>query len=194
MTCIIAIAVHHEPTTYDRLQAALELVGLEMRPAEIHGMICGEICRQLHSGPDADFPALLGLPEHSGGAQRAVLELVEELAEQSGRALDAGVQFALLLPGDDESIAERTGALADWARGFGVALLRGKALTLDKLEGDSAEVVRDLLKISEARPGEDSEEDERALVELEEYMRVGVQLVFEELQPDNQTQTDEGVH
>lgn len=157
-------------------------------------MVCGEICRQLRSGPGAGFPALLGLPEHSGGAQHSVLELVEELAEQSGRALDAGMQFALLLPDDDESIDERTGALADWARGFGVALLRGEALTLDKLEGDSAEVVRDLLKISEAQPGGSSDEDERALVELEEYMRVGVQLVFEELQPDNQAQADKGVH
>lgn len=157
-------------------------------------MVCGEICRRLRVGGGSDFPALLGVSAQAGGAERSVLEIADELLEQSSRTLDAGMQFTLLLPGDDESIAERTGALADWARGFALALLRGDELTLESLEGDSAEVVRDLLKISDARPGEDSEEDERALVELEEYMRVGVQLVFEELQPDGPEQGEKGLH
>lgn len=157
-------------------------------------MVCGEICRRLRVARGSDFAALLGMSQQPGGAERNVVEIVDELMDESSRALDSGMRFALLLPGDEESIAERTGALADWARGFAVALLRGDELTLDGLEGDAAEVVQDLLKISEARPGEDSEEDERALAELEEYMRVGVQLVFEELQPDTQEQADKGVH
>lgn len=189
------MTVHHETTTHDRLQAALDLAGLEMGASEIHGMVCGEICRQLRLvGHAADFPALLGIPEQASGAERSVLSAVDELMEQSHRALDAGMQFTLLLPDDDAPIAERTGALADWARGFAVALLRGNELTPESLEGDSTEVVQDLLKISEARPGEDSEEDERALTELEEYMRVGVQLVFEELQPDTQEQAEKSTH
>jgi len=157
-------------------------------------MICGEICRRLRVGRGSDFAALLGMSEQPSSAERNVLGIVDELMDQSSRALDAGMQFTLLLPDDEEPIAERTGALADWARGFAVALLRGDELTVESLEGDAAEVVQDLMKISEARPGEDSEEDERALAELEEYMRVGVQLVFEELQPDTQEQADKGVH
>ena len=51
------------------------------------------------------------------------------------------------------------------------------------------------MKISEAQPGEETEGDERALTEIEEYMRVGVQLVFEELQPDEHPGApDRGVH
>ena len=157
-------------------------------------MVCGEICRRLRVGRGADFPALLGIPEQASGPEDNVMGIVDELMEQSSRALDAGMRFALLLPDDEESVAERTGALADWARGFALALLRGDQLTIEGLDTDSAEVVQDLLKISEARPGDDPEEDERALAELEEYMRVGVQLVFEELQPDTQEQADKGVH
>lgn len=154
-------------------------------------MVCGEICRQLRLGSSADFPALLGVSGQASGAEQSVLNLVDELMEESHRVLDEGMQFALLLPGDDATVAERTAALADWARGFAVALLRGNELTPERLGGDSTEVVQDLMKISEARPGEDSEEDERALTELVEYMRVGVQLVFEELQPDAQEQADQ---
>lgn len=178
--------MHHEITTYDQLQAVLDLAGLEMRASEVHGMVCGEICRRLRLGHDADFPALLGVPENAGGAGQAVLKAVDELADQSRRALDAGMEFSLLMPGDDERVEERTVSLADWARGFTLALLRGGRLTLEELDSNSAELVQDLLKISEARPGEESEEDERALTEIEEYMRVGVQLVYEELQPDGQ--------
>lgn len=155
-------------------------------------MVCGELCRGLRLGRAADFPALLGVSGQAGGAVRNVLDVVDELMTHSHRALDAGAEFALLLPGDDAPIDDRTGALADWARGFAVALLRGNELTPEGLDGDSTEVVQDLVKISEARPGGDSEEDERALTELEEYMRVGVQLVFEELHPE--TQAEKGKH
>lgn len=186
--------MHHETTSLDRVQAALDLAGLEFSASEIHGMVCGELCRGLRLGRAADFPALLGVSRRVDGAVQNLLDVVDELMTHSHRTLDAGVEFALLLPGDDASIADRTGALADWARGFAVALLRGDELTPEGLDGDSTEVVHDLVKISEARPGGDSEEDERALTELEEYMRVGVQLVFEELHPDTQEQADKGTH
>jgi len=186
--------VHHETTTHDRLQAALDLAGLEPSASEIHGLVCGEICRELRLGRGSDLPELIGSSRQPRGAERAALGIVEELMESSFRALDAGQEFELLLPGDDESIADRTASLADWARGFALALLRGDGLKLEHLKSDSAEVVRDLLKISEARPGEEDEEDERALAELEEYLRVGVQLVFEELQPDSPERSDESVH
>ncbi|HSH41801.1 MAG TPA: UPF0149 family protein, partial [Arenicellales bacterium] len=154
--------MHQQTTTHDRLQAALDLAGLEIRPSEIHGMVCGEICRRLRVGGSPGFTELLGMNDEPDGAQRNVLGIVDELAEESGQALDAGMQFSLLLPDEAESIGERTGALADWARGFVLALLRGDGLRIDDLEADSAEVVRDLFKISEAQPGGDDEEDERA--------------------------------
>lgn len=157
-------------------------------------MVCGEICRRLRLGRDSNFSTLLDLPDPVNAEQQAVLGIVDELMEQSRRELDAGMQFALLMPGDDEPTAERAESLADWARGFALALLRGGELKPESFSGDSAEVVQDLLKISEAEPGEDPEEDERALVEIEEYIRVGVQLMFEELQPDAQEESDKGVH
>jgi len=177
---------HNDIIHYDRLRATLELAGLELRASEVHGMVCGELCRAARLGWDAGFFSLAGLPDAESGGGRAVLEAVDVLIEESRRALDDGVGFVLLLPDMDDPIVERTEALADWARGFSVALLRGEDLKLGDLPENSAEVAGDLLRISEAQAGGQSEENERALAEIEEYMRVGVQLVFEELQPEDQ--------
>jgi len=53
------------------------------------------------------------------------------------------------------------------------------------LGGDAGEIIRDITRISEAELDASlaDEEEARALVEIVEYLRVGVQLVFEELQP-----------
>jgi len=175
----------NDTTDFDRLQATLDLAGAELSASELHGMVCGELCRAAGLGGDAGLPDMPSVPGGESGARRAAVQATQALIEESRRDLDDGSGFALLLPDGDDPIEERTEALADWARGFTVALLRGDELTLKDLPDNSAEVVKDLVKISEAQPGARGEEDERALTEIEEYMRVGVQLVYEELHPDN---------
>ena len=158
-------------------------------------MVCGEVCRHLRLSEDAEsvLSALMGFPGNAGGAQRTVMDLIDELMAGTWRALDAGIEFNLLLPDDDEAVAERAAAVADWARGFILALLHGEqAAVLAALQDEGGEFVQDLMKISEARAGGEGEEDERALVEIEEYIRVGVQLVFEEMQPDLKPETADG--
>lgn len=157
-------------------------------------MVCGEICRQFKLGPDPGFSAVLAGPDPENGARRILTDTVDRLMIQSRQELDSGMRFSLLLPDEDEPIGERTGSLADWVRGFVLALLRGERLTLQDLDSNSAEIVQDLLKIGEAQPGEEGEDDEKALAEIEEYVRVGVQLVFEEMQPDGQPQEKGEVH
>lgn len=186
------MSAEQRTTTHLQLQAALDLAGVEMRASEVHGMVCGEICRRVRAATDADFPTLLGMPDPEAGGVQGLLGLVEELLEETRRQLDAGMRFELVLPDDEEPVDERTASLADWARGFVLALLRGDDPALTDVEGDSGEFLQDLVKISEARPGSDTEEDEKALAEIEEYIRVGVQLVFEELQPDRQSETARG--
>lgn len=185
---------HNDTTDYDRLQATLELAGMELSASEVHGVVCGELCRAARVGWDAGIPSVLGVPDPESGAGHAVLKTVDSLIEESRQALDGGMNFALLLPDGDDPIEERTEALADWARGFSVALLRGDRLTLKDLPDNSAEVVKDLIKISEAQPGEQTEENERALTEIEEYMRVGIQLVYEELHPGDSSPSEQELH
>jgi uncharacterized protein YgfB (UPF0149 family) len=93
------------------------------------------------------------------------------------------MQFDLLIPDDDEPIEARTEALTLWCNGFVYGLGSGGATDPERLPGDAGEIVRDLAQIMRAGVDEReaTEANESALAELVEFVRVGVQVVFEEL-------------
>ena len=93
------------------------------------------------------------------------------------------MEFTPLLPGDDTSVKSRADALAAWCQGFLYGLGTGALLPSNRLPGDVDEVLRDFTELSRAEgaEGEGTEEEEQAYSELLEYLRVGVQLVHDEL-------------
>jgi hypothetical protein len=94
--------------------------------------------------------------------------------------------FQPLLPGDDASIGDRTSALGEWCQGFLYGLGTGAGLPeASELPGEAAEVVRDMTEIThvDVDPEDDPETNEAAYAELVEFVRVGVQLLYEHLQP-----------
>jgi hypothetical protein len=91
-------------------------------------------------------------------------------------------EFAPLLPDEERSLDDRVTALADFCRGYLFGLVAGGVRDLAQLPAEANEVVNDLVKIAEAEAEPSAgETEEQALSELIEYVRVGVQLVYEEL-------------
>jgi hypothetical protein len=91
--------------------------------------------------------------------------------------------FAPLLPHEDAPLSEQLAALADWCRGFLVGLSAGGRSDFERLAGDSREIVEDFARIAQADAeglADAGEDAARELTELTEYVRVGVQLVFDE--------------
>ena len=90
-----------------------------------------------------------------------------------------------LLPSDAQSLESRTAALAQWCQGFLYGLGSGSIPDVGGLPGDVGEIVRDLTEITRAGvdDGDGEESNEGAYAELVEFVRVGVQLLFEELAP-----------
>jgi uncharacterized protein YgfB (UPF0149 family) len=95
------------------------------------------------------------------------------------------MEFDLLIPSDDRPIEERTQALTAWCSGFLYGLGSSGAADPQRLPGDIGEIVRDLTEITRADVDatDTVEANESALAELVEFVRVGVQLVFDELEP-----------
>ena len=95
------------------------------------------------------------------------------------------MEFDLLIPDDDRPIEERTQALTAWCSGFLYGLGSNGAADPQRLPGDLGEIVRDLTEITRADvdASDSVEANESALAELVEFVRVGVQLVFDELEP-----------
>jgi uncharacterized protein YgfB (UPF0149 family) len=123
------------------------------------------------------------LPEDSlaNGADPVLQTLYNAtVAALAGDEMD----FDLLIPGDDCPIEERTQALTLWCTGF-LYGLGTSAADPQRLPGELGEIVRDLTEITRADvdASDSREANESALAELVEFVRVGVQLVFDELGP-----------
>ena len=164
---------------YVGLQARLDLNGKGFSAAELHGTLTGLTCAGWLETELDSCQALLGQDTIENSIENDLLTGLMGLIRQT---LDAGnLEFRLLLPGDDEPLETRAQALADWCQGCVMGLHHGDRFKTAELDDEIAQFLSDLGQIGIVQVGNDSpEEQERALFELEEYTRMGVQMVFEE--------------
>jgi hypothetical protein len=167
---------------FDELQRVLAQSHALTDAAEAHGTLVGSLCSV---GCSLDDWLAEILPE--GRADERSAPSFRAIFDSTSGALGAGaLGFQPLLPGDDAPIADRTSALGEWCQGFLYGLGTGAALPDSTvLAGEAAEVVRDMTEIThvDVDPDDDAETNEAAYAELVEFVRVGVQLLYEHLQP-----------
>ena len=165
----------------------LDKLNASWEPAEAHGAFCGRACLSGAAalqdwikdvGGDSDADDLLA---------RQSAQHLQAFAADTLLKLEAGhLAFQLLLPDDDATLDMRTASLADWCHGFmhGLSSAGGgdEGPFADALEaGEVSEIIEDFSQITGAVADTDQgNEAEQAFVELEEYVRVSVQLVYEE--------------
>ncbi len=106
---------------------------------------------------------------------------------------DTDLGFAPLLPGDDVPLVDQLTALSDFCAGFNYGVGIGTGGRGGKpLPTDTQEILGDFQAIESTEVTEADDVDEDTFVELAEYVRVGVLLIHEELQPIERT--DPKVH
>jgi uncharacterized protein YgfB (UPF0149 family) len=166
------------PVAYDDVARALGAAGSAVQAAEAHGCLCGALCARrtygLHEWLDEILP---------DAAQAGHGSLAELHGASAAVLAGADLEFQPLLPDDEQALEARVEALGEWCQGFlygfGAAGTAGRA----DLPGDVAEILADLARISQAgavgSAGEETEE--QAYAELVEFLRVGVQLVYDGL-------------
>jgi len=165
---------------YGQVADALSLAESQLLPSEWHGLILGSICYHLKVGVEPNLERLI-FDEASKTMDR---QPVIELSFSTYRALMDELLAAqdileLMMPDDEESIDYRTEAVAAWCQGYVLGLLQNEKFSIDQLPPEAAEFTRDVLDIGQAHIGEGEQEDERALMEIVEFLRVGTQLSFE---------------
>jgi hypothetical protein len=184
------------------LRESLSAAGAVVALAELHGGVCGALCAGgvdaarrwlLDSLDDAEVGAATamdgGSAENAGSSFRpagAVADDLEEMIRASVKMLeDDELTFEPLLPSDDALLAEQVEALAAWCQGFlsGVGTTAPASVESEAL----GEILRDFSEISRAGLSDDEaaghDQPDFALAEIHEYVRVSVQLAFEELGP-----------
>ncbi len=197
-----------------RIEDALSHLGLMVSATAGHGLLCGLICargyveceawlalmdednlEQLTSDDPQDLIVAGGTRLHSLDAGEDG-KLLQELHRDTLRQFSSGeCDFYPLLPDDDTPLEQRTEALAEWCQSFLFGLAAGGIKDFSTLPEQVGEISRDLVEFSQARHGDtvESEQDEFAYVEIVEYIRVGVQLIFEELHSTDDAPPDDKV-
>jgi uncharacterized protein YgfB (UPF0149 family) len=155
--------------------------GVEISSSELHGLMTGYLCANSKSSARERlglFELWMDAGVDSGSA--ALLEkLFTDTLESLGEYSD--FEFRILMPEDETSITLRGEALSRWCTGylsgFGSAGQHEQA----DLSDDVIEAFADFSKIAgltESVP--DSEENESDLMEICEYVRISVLLIFSE--------------
>lgn len=167
--------------TYDELRLVLEQEQLGLTPAELHGAICGLAC----AGSTDPLAGLWGLLlEGQAPGEELVLMSASMLEQASRRLQERQMQFQPLLPDDDTPLVERAEELALWCQGCLAGLGATGRLEQASMGEQVGEIVMDFSRLSQAGfdpEDEDLEEAENAFAEIVEYVRVGAQLIYEEL-------------
>jgi len=182
------------------LEDLLFQVDATMSAIESHGALCGMLCAS--GSVEAPQWLLHVLGEQAEGQSSSALKTaaaqlmqIYQLTISQMNSSDAGLD--LFLPDEDEPLEERVEALSLWCQGYVYGLAAGGIKQDTVLPEDTSELIQDIVETS--RIGQDSldddeeegsrEEDEVAFMEVVEYVRMGVLLIYEELQPIQTSRT-----
>ena len=185
-------------TQFDDLSALLHRLEVPISASEAHGLLSGLLSAQPSATAKRVWLAeLLEAAEIAPGTLSDKATDVKALDTWFSAVLeslhDANLNYNPLLPEDDTETAVRTRALADFCAGFCYGVGLGTASRGNKpLPADTTELLNDFIEIDSSASDSIDSVDESALLELSEYVRVGVLLIHEELQPVSQTES--GVH
>lgn len=175
-------------TDIEKIKSDLLKLGSETSPYEAHGTVCGLVCGRGDIEPqewlaltttatDAIAEGDLLAKEASDSLSHFFFETVSALA-------DNNLKFYPLLPEDDNEEVCLQG-IAQWAQGFLMGLSLAGDEKLSEYPEEVAEFVEAMTSIANADEydlaGDDS--DEEAITELIEFIRIGVLLVNEEMNP-----------
>ncbi len=185
-----------------QLDELLITVDSALGASESHGALCGMLCAQGSTEAAQWMLHVLGEHDESSKALRDVGQKLLKMHQLSTEQMnDSNIEFELMLPDDNDELEDRVEALGIWCQGFVYGLALGGIKEDTELPEDSKEIIKDVIEISRAgyvvdeeaeiavADENNSEEDEIAFMEVSEYVRMGILLVYEELQPLQSSQT-----
>ena len=162
--------------------------GISINVSEYHGKISAYLCSE-NLSVEALLPEEINADKSFLSAETmklktVLLSLIVETLEQLN---DTEMSFYPLLSPDTEALTDRTLSLSSWCQGFvdGFGLvIAEKNISIDQIEQDIiGEIIEDFSQISKLTSASVMNEDgeELAYMEVVEYVRVGVQLIYEEM-------------
>lgn len=154
--------------------------------AELQGALCGLLCLNTQANRATWYKSLY---EELNPDEDEILDFTA-LFDQTVQALNSlDFDFQLELPDDSAPLASRISAIADWCQGL-IFGLGASGLTDDtELSTDCKEYIADVINIGQIGDEDlaDTDQADNDFEELVEYLRMGLFLIYGELQPVDNT-------
>ena len=164
--------------SYTEFNQALSKTAVNLHPSQVHGLLCGLLCGNPESEPA--WEEVIADLKDSSKSKRTLQDLYEKSAKLLA---DFSFEFQLLLPSDSQSLRIRAEALTLWCQGFLTGLKLTQVPIENRPKSEVTESINDLVEIAKMN-FEDvvaSEEDEAAYIELVEYVRMAVVMIYQDL-------------
>ena len=171
------------PISHLEFTATLSNLRAGVSASELHGSLTGYLCAG-GKASEKTWGEALALDFSAAGMQDNP-DFAQFFRQSRAQLDDVEFGFTPMLPADDVELATRAEALVDWCRGFlGGIGLAGAGKRGSELSADAREIVQDFATIASSNLDvTGKEDDETALVEVIEFVRVGVLLLYSELAP-----------
>ena len=181
-----------------QIQFDLVTLGIEQSPSEVHGTLCGVLCAK----SDINLYEWLSLTLLDKTTETEIAQSINNrdlLLEAIGTSFkeffvstvmslsDSNLNFHPLLV-DDESILHRLQAIAQWSQGFLMGLSLGGIKHFSTYSDEVSEFIEAMTSLSNADEYDlaENDSDEEAIIEFTEFIRIGVLLMNEEINPIRQ--------
>lgn len=172
------------------LDMALQAAEADYNAAEAQAIACGLLVVNISSDKIVWVKLIFGEIDANDEKQIKAIELSGKLFDATKQQLqDSNLGFDLLLPEEDEALYSRVTALQEWCSGFVLGVDMAGIKDLKTLPEDSSELLVDFTEIGTSGDFnlDDEDSSEEAFAEISEYIRMGVLLINEELQPLKQS-------
>lgn len=171
---------------HNELDNALRNCGSHWGAAQAHGLLCGKLAVNGAEGATSWRGQVLDAIDPADALRNECDLLLDDLFHETWRQLaERQSEFELILPDESDDAVHRTQELSAWCEGFLHGLVsdtQSEAVRKRLAKEPLSDMIRDMLEMTRATVGdEDEETTESAYTELVEYIRVAVQLAFEEL-------------
>lgn len=166
---------------YDDIDALIVRLRLGTDASELHGSLCGYLAGAGSLG-NSSLLAALELDGEATAPSAADLALLQRWVKQSEAELaDSELGFEPLLPEDDRPLPERAEAMIEWCRGFLGGFGLAGTTAHAQLSDEAQEILRDLGMVASSSLDFGNEtDDEDALIEIQEFVRVAAMLLHAE--------------
>ena len=170
---------------HEEVERRLASADLEISGAEVHGLLCGLLCSTATDARQIWFDELFIQAESGDLLLVECQHTLHRLYQQTLASMrDTGMGFALLLPDDEKPIRLRARGVRDWCIGFLYGLGLTGAAEESELSQSTREALADFSEITRMNVDaldDSDEEEEEALMQVSEFLRVAAMLVYDDL-------------